>query len=87
MLCNTGSDDHRDTMLSSELQADQDLSNLPLSPEQLAEKLQKFEGYINSISEDIERLEARRSRLQDDLSEYESLVKRVGKLLAVGPSP
>ncbi|GLI68517.1 hypothetical protein VaNZ11_012963 [Volvox africanus] len=63
--------------------SDQD-KDVPLSPEQLAEHLQKFEAYQRKIETDIVRLEGRRQDLQQDLEEYSQLVVRVEKLLTDG---
>ncbi|EFJ49866.1 hypothetical protein VOLCADRAFT_104116 [Volvox carteri f. nagariensis] len=70
-------------MPSSFLDQEEDV---PLSPEQLAAKLRKFEGYKEDFAADIKRLEERRQRLQDDLSEYSQLVERVEKLITDGTS-
>ncbi|KXZ47184.1 hypothetical protein GPECTOR_37g190 [Gonium pectorale] len=59
----------------------------PLTPEQLASEIRKFEGYLDRFAGDIERLEARRDRLKEDISEYELLVSNVDKLLADGSPP
>ncbi|GLC51554.1 hypothetical protein PLESTB_000514800 [Pleodorina starrii] len=58
--------------------------DVPLSPEQLAEQLERFEGYKSEFAADIERLEARRLRLKEDLDEYAQLVDRVQKLITDG---
>ncbi|GIL90525.1 hypothetical protein Vretifemale_18165, partial [Volvox reticuliferus] len=63
--------------------SDQD-KDVPLSPEQLAEHLKKFEGYQKDFATDIKRLEGRRQELQQDLEEYSQLVVRVEKLRTDG---
>ncbi|PNH08953.1 Lysosomal Pro-X carboxypeptidase, partial [Tetrabaena socialis] len=56
----------------------------PLTAEQLAAQLRRFDQYRSELAADRERLEQRRQRLAEDVAGYDKLLTNVDKLLTDG---
>ena len=53
--------------------AESDVGDAPLTQAELAAQLGKFEGYKEKLEADIDKLEQRRAKLQEDSGELDGL--------------